>query len=68
MSSINTLPDGRLCAFVKGAPRELLEISNKIALGNDVRDLTAEKKAQVNTQIDNLPARACAFSGSRIEP
>jgi magnesium-transporting ATPase (P-type) len=63
MSSINKLPDGRLCAFIKGAPRELLEISNKIVLGNDVADLTAEKKARINAQIDNFAGEGLRVLG-----
>jgi magnesium-transporting ATPase (P-type) len=54
MSSVNKLPDGCLCAFVKGAPRELLDISNKIVLGKNIIDLTPSKRAQINAQIDNF--------------
>ncbi|MCJ7730255.1 MAG: cation-transporting P-type ATPase, partial [Sedimentisphaerales bacterium] len=54
MSSINKLPDGRLVAFVKGAPRELLEISDKVALGKNAVHLTPAKKAEINSQIDNF--------------
>jgi potassium/sodium efflux P-type ATPase len=54
MSSVNKLPDGCLCAFVKGAPRELLEISDKIVLGKNIVDLTPAKRAQINAQIDDF--------------
>ena len=54
MSSVNKLPDGCLCAFVKGAPRELLEISDKIVLGKNIVDLTPSQKAQINAQIDGF--------------
>ena len=54
MSSVNKLPDGCLCAFVKGAPRELLEISDKIVLDKNIVDLTPAKRAQINAQIDDF--------------
>ncbi len=54
MSCINKLPDGSLCVFVKGAPKEVLELSAKIILGNSIIDLTASKKAEIVTQIDNF--------------
>ncbi len=63
MSSINRLPDGCLCAFVKGAPRELLEISNKIALGKNIVDLTPEKKTQITTVIDNFAKEGLRILG-----
>jgi potassium/sodium efflux P-type ATPase len=54
MSTINKLPDGSLCVFVKGAPKEILEFSPKIILGNNVVDLTPEKKAEIITKIDDF--------------
>jgi magnesium-transporting ATPase (P-type) len=54
MSSVNKLPDGCLCAFVKGAPRELLEISDKIVLGKNIVDSTPAKREQINAQIDDF--------------
>jgi Ca2+-transporting ATPase len=54
MSTVNELPDGCLCAFVKGAPRELLEISDKIVLGKNIVDLTPAKRTQINEQIDDF--------------
>lgn len=61
MSSINKLPDGYLYAFVKGAPRELLEISDKIVLGKNIIDLTPVKRSQINSHID-----AFAEEGLRV--
>ena len=54
MSSINKLPDGNFCVFVKGAPKEVLELSNKILLGNNVIDLTLVKKSEIIAQIDSF--------------
>ena len=63
MSSVNKLSDGSLCAFVKGAPRELLEICDKIVLGKNVVDLTPEKKTQINSQIDNFAGEGLRILG-----
>ena len=54
MSSINKLRDGSICAFVKGAPKEVLELSSKIILGNNIADLNSEKKAQIIASIDDF--------------
>ena len=44
MSSINKLPGGGMSVFVKGAPKELLDISTKIILGKNIVGLTDVKK------------------------
>ncbi len=54
MSSINQLPGDRLAVFVKGAPRELLELSTRIILGADVVDLTSSKKAEIAARLDDF--------------
>lgn len=54
MSSINKLADGNLCVFVKGAPKEILELSTKIVLGNDTLDLTPAKKSEITAKIDDF--------------
>ncbi len=54
MSTINKLAEGKLCACVKGAPKELLELSGKIMVGKDSIDLTPEKKSEIIRQIDNF--------------
>lgn len=54
MSSVNKLPDGCLCAFVKGAPREILELSTKIVLGKTVVDMTPSKKSEIIAQLDGF--------------
>jgi P-type Ca2+ transporter type 2C len=61
MSTINKLSDGSFCVFVKGAPKEILELSPKIILAGKIVDLTSEKKAEIIAQIDN-----CAQDGLRI--
>jgi len=63
MSSINKLTDGSVCAFVKGAPRELLEISSKIVLGKNVTDLTPARKAQINAAVDNFAKEGLRILG-----
>ncbi|MCK9603072.1 MAG: cation-transporting P-type ATPase, partial [Candidatus Omnitrophica bacterium] len=54
MSSINRHPDGSLCIFVKGAPKEILELSGKIILGESVVGLTPEKKSEITSRIDDF--------------
>jgi potassium/sodium efflux P-type ATPase len=54
MSSINRLPDVGLRVFVKGAPKELLELSSKVMLGQSIIELTQAKKSEIIEQIDNF--------------
>ena len=54
MSSINRLPDSSLCVFVKGAPKEILELSTKIILDKSVAELTSSKKSEIIMQLDNF--------------
>ncbi|MFA6186651.1 MAG: HAD-IC family P-type ATPase [Phycisphaerae bacterium] len=54
MSSINKLPDGNLYTFVKGAPKEVLDISTKIVLDEEIVELTLSKKSEIIAQIDNF--------------
>jgi potassium/sodium efflux P-type ATPase len=54
MSSINKLPDGSSCVFVKGAPKEILELSTKIVLGRNVVEMTPSKKAEITAYLDNF--------------
>lgn len=54
MSCINGLPDGSLCVSVKGAPKEILELSIKIILGGKIVDLTSAKKSEIIAQIDGF--------------
>jgi potassium/sodium efflux P-type ATPase len=54
MSSINRFPDGTLRVFVKGAPREILELSTKIVLDNSVINLTSSKKTEIIARLDDF--------------
>ena len=54
MSSINKLPDGSLRIFVKGAPKEILELSTKIILNKAVIDLASSKKSEIIAQLDDF--------------
>jgi len=63
MSSINKLPDGNLCAFVKGAPKEVLELSTKILLGKNIIDLTPAKKLEIIAQIDSFAEEGLRILG-----
>jgi magnesium-transporting ATPase (P-type) len=63
MSSVNKLPGGCLSVFVKGAPTELLEISDKIVLGKNTVDLTPAKRAQINAQIDDFAKEGLRILG-----
>jgi potassium/sodium efflux P-type ATPase len=54
MSCINKIPDGSLRVFVKGAPREILELSTKIVLGKSVVDMTPSKKSEIIAQTDDF--------------
>jgi len=54
MSSINKLRDGGIRAFVKGAPREVLELSTKIILHNSVVDLTSSKRTEIIARLDDF--------------
>jgi len=57
MSSIHTNSKSQLIAYVKGAPKETLELCNKIYLNGKVETLTAEQKDQILAQNDQF-ARA----------
>jgi fructose-specific phosphotransferase system IIA component len=54
MSSIHKLPDGNLFVFVKGAPKEILELSTKIILGKEISELSPLKKSEIITQVDDF--------------
>lgn len=63
MSSINKTSNEGLYAFVKGAPKELLELSNKIILGNAVNDLTPSKRSEIITQLDDFAKEGLRIIG-----
>lgn len=54
MSSVNSLSDAASRAFVKGAPKEMLDISTKILLGGNAVDLTPDKKSEIIAKIDDF--------------
>lgn len=61
MSAVYRMPDKNIYAFVKGAPKEVLELCGKIVLGENTIPLTLEKKDQILSQID-----AFARDGLRV--
>ncbi|MFA5275798.1 MAG: HAD-IC family P-type ATPase [Candidatus Omnitrophota bacterium] len=63
MSSINKLNDGALRVFVKGAPKEILEFSNKIILGGNVIKLTLAKKSEIMAKIDSFAEEGLRILG-----
>ncbi len=54
MSSIHKTEGGNLRAFVKGSPKEVLELSDKIVLGERVIDLTPEERSQILERMNNF--------------
>ncbi|MCX5696289.1 MAG: HAD-IC family P-type ATPase [Candidatus Omnitrophica bacterium] len=54
MSCINKLANGELNIFVKGAPKELLDLSTKIILGHKIVELTAEIRTEIISRINNF--------------
>ncbi|MDD5477800.1 MAG: HAD-IC family P-type ATPase [Candidatus Omnitrophica bacterium] len=71
MSSIHTLPDGDTYALVKGSPKEILELCNKVMLGNDIADLTVEKKSEISASVERFAEeglRVLGFAFCKINP
>ena len=68
MSCINKLPDGSLCVFVKGAPKEILELSTKIILGKNIVDLTPSKKSEIIAQLDDFAKDGLRVLGFAYRP
>jgi calcium-translocating P-type ATPase len=54
MSSINIMPNGSLKAFVKGAPKELAELSVGIEKDGRILPMTPEKRQEIAQQIDQF--------------
>jgi len=52
MSSIHDLSGGKTFVLVKGSPKEVLEISVKVMIGNKEEDLTPERRSEIMAQID----------------
>ncbi len=71
MSCINRLEDGRLRAFIKGAPKEILDLSSQIVLGDSLEKLGEDKKNEIISQIDALASeglRVLALAYRDVEP
>jgi Ca2+-transporting ATPase len=63
MTSINNLPGGTSRAFVKGAPKEILDISNRIILGQNLVELTPAKKSEIIAKIDDFAKEGLRILG-----
>lgn len=62
MSSVNEF-NGSLRVFVKGAPKELLELSDKIIIGETVVDLTPLKKSEILAVLDDFAKEGLRILG-----
>jgi len=63
MSCIHVFPDGNLRVLVKGAPKEILDLSTKIMVGKEAVLLTSEKKTEIIKQIDNFAQEGLRILG-----
>jgi potassium/sodium efflux P-type ATPase len=68
MSSINKLPDGSLCVFVKGSPKEILELSSKIVLDEKIAELTSLRKSEIIAQLDSFAEDGLRVLGMAYRP
>jgi len=68
MSSINKLPDESLCVFVKGAPKEILELSTKIVIGKNIVDMAPAKKSEIIAQLDSFAEDGLRVLGLAYRP
>jgi len=68
MSSMNKLPDGSLCVFVKGAPKEVLELSTKVILGKNVVAMTSSKKSEIIAKLDDFAKDGLRVLGLAYRP
>ena len=70
MSSVRTLEDGKDCVFVKGAPRELLELCTRILSEGEERGLADSDRTDIFKQIDtfaNDGLRVLGFAYRQID-
>jgi len=63
MSSINKLASGSSSVFVKGAPKEVLDLSTKIILGKDIIELTSERRSGIIGKIDDFAKEGLRILG-----
>lgn len=68
MSSINKLSGSGLCVFVKGAPKEILELSTKIVLDKKSVELTHSKKTEIISQLDDFAKDGLRVLGMAYRP
>ncbi|MCX5668773.1 MAG: HAD-IC family P-type ATPase [Candidatus Omnitrophica bacterium] len=71
MSSVHTLSDGYTYTFVKGSPKEILELSVKVMIGNDAVDLTEKKRLEISAYIDGFAEeglRVLGLAFCKIDP
>lgn len=54
MSSIHRLPDGKIRAFVKGAPKEILALSSEIIMNDNSEAVTDKHKKELIYVIDSM--------------
>ncbi len=71
MSSVHALSDGDTYVFVKGSPKEILELSAKVISGDETIDLTGEKRSEISARIDGFAEdglRVLGFAFCKINP
>ncbi|MCX5633537.1 MAG: HAD-IC family P-type ATPase [Phycisphaerae bacterium] len=68
MSSISKFPDGSLAVYVKGAPKEVLELSAKIVLDGKITELSESKKSEIVAQLDNFAEDGLRVLGMAYRP
>ncbi|MEN6384887.1 MAG: HAD-IC family P-type ATPase [Phycisphaerales bacterium] len=68
MSSINRLTDGNLFAFIKGSPKEVLELSTKIVIDGRIIELTSSKKDQIMAETNNFAKEGLRILGLAYSP
>lgn len=61
---IRRMPDGRLRAFINGAPDELLRLCTHIHTDTGVRPMTEEDRGQIAAQNTTMAGRALRVLGS----
>ena len=61
---IRRMPDGKLRAFINGAPDSLLQLCTKIYSGNGVRPLTTQDRERILIQTSVMAKQALRVLGS----
>ncbi len=71
MTTVHKTPEGKLVAYVKGAPEMLLERSNRILKDEKVKKLTAEEKKEIlaiNEQMAKDALRVLGVAYKDVPP